>query len=293
VPASQPSVESMKTVELEQGRLTYRVAGPEQSSYPPVVFVHGLLVNNSLWASVADLLAQQGVRSYAPNWPLGSHRYPMSADADLSPPGLADIINGFLAALDLVDVTLVGSDTGGGLCQFVIDSDSSRIGRLVLANCDAFERFPPPEFELVVKLGQHPPLLWLLVNALKLRPLRQSDRGYGLVFSGTPDATITDEWIEPARRHARIRRDTAKVMRGIRPQASLDVASRLGAFTKPVHLVWGDRDVFFPMDVAERLVAAFPDATLTTIEGGRTFVSMDFPEPVATVIAQASGLDHA
>lgn len=115
-------------IELPPGTVKYRVAGPADSSVPPVVFVHGLLVDNQLWAPVADVLADRRIRSYAPNWPLGSHPVPMSADADLSPRGIAPVINGFLAALDLTDITLVGNDTGGALCQFVIDAD----GRLVL-----------------------------------------------------------------------------------------------------------------------------------------------------------------
>ena len=69
---------------------------------------------------------------------------------------MAAIIDGFLAALDLTDVTLVGSDTGGALCQFTIDTDHSRIGRLVLTNCDAFDAFPPREFAGLIKVGVMP-----------------------------------------------------------------------------------------------------------------------------------------
>src|SRR5690348_2956052 len=98
-------------IELAQGTISYRVAGPQDSSAPPVVFVHGLLVDNQLWTAVADELATRGIRSYAPTWPLGSHRKAMNADADLSPRGIAKLINAFLAALDLTDVNLVGNDT--------------------------------------------------------------------------------------------------------------------------------------------------------------------------------------
>ena len=43
-------------------------------------------------------------------------------------------------------MTLVGNDTGGALCQFVAVRHPERVGRLVLTNCDAFERFPPAAF---------------------------------------------------------------------------------------------------------------------------------------------------
>ena len=64
----------MDSVELAQGTINYRVAGPADSAHPPVVFVHGILVDNQLWTAVADKLAEQGIRSYAPNLPLGSHQ---------------------------------------------------------------------------------------------------------------------------------------------------------------------------------------------------------------------------
>jgi pimeloyl-ACP methyl ester carboxylesterase len=277
-------------VDLPEGTITYRAAGPEDSAFPPVVFVHGLLVDNTLWTDVASWLAERGIRSYAPIWPLGSHRVPMNADADLSPRGMARVINGFLGALDLEDATLVGSDTGGALCQFTIDTDHSRIGRVVLTNCDAFELFPPPGFAPVIRLGQHPHLLKMLMATLLATPIRQSRLGYGLVFTSTPDARTTRRWIEPALRDADIRRDAAKVMRGIRPRDTLDLSTRFGDFTKPVHVVWGDDDAFFPIEVAERLAASFPSSTLTTIRGARTFISMDHPDRVGQVIATASGL---
>ena len=59
------------------------------------------------------------------------------------------MIHDFIAALDLHDVTLVGNDTGGGLCQLLIDAHPESVGRLVLTNCDAFEKFPPFPFNVV------------------------------------------------------------------------------------------------------------------------------------------------
>lgn len=280
--------DDLARVTLPHGTITYRFSGPEDSHRPPVVFVHGLLVDNALWAQVADLLAVQGIRSYAPTWPLGSHRIPMNPDADLSPLGMAGVINDFIGALGLDDVTLVGCDTGGALCQFTIDSDHIRIGRLVLTNCDAFELFPPPAFAPVAKLGQHPGLLRIMMAALTIAPIRRSKLGYGQVFAGNADAGITRRWIEPALRNAAVRRDVAKLLHEMKPEATQEIATRFSQFTKPVHLIWGDDDAFFPVKFAERLAEAFPDTSLTVVPGGRTFVAMDQPDVVATVIANAS-----
>ncbi len=104
---------SSAITELPQGRIAFSVAGPAASTAPPVVFVHGVLVDGRLWAPVAERLAAAGIRSYAPTLPLGSHRKPMNAGADLSPAGIAQLVRDFLAALDLSNVTLVGNDTEG------------------------------------------------------------------------------------------------------------------------------------------------------------------------------------
>ena len=273
-------------LELPQGTIDLRVAGPADSAAPPVVFVHGLLVDSLLWTDVAEVLAERGIRSYAPNWPLGSHRVAMNPSADLSPRGMAALITGLLDALALTDVTLVGSDTGGALCQFAIDADHSRIGRLVLTNCDAFEVFPPREFAGLITLGRYAALLKPLAAALSCTAIRHSRRGYELMFAGRPDAEITRSWIQPILRDPAIRRDAAKLMSAMRPADLLEVSTRFGSFTKPVHIVWGDADRCFPVSLAQRLAAAFPDATLTTVPGGRTFISMDFPQRVADAIAQ-------
>ncbi len=281
------ATQDLNRIELPQGTITYRVAGPSDSALPPVVFVHGLLVDNQLWTSVAAVLAERGIRSYAPNWPLGSHPIPMSTDADLSPRGIATIINGFLATLDLTDVTLVGNNTGGALCQYAIDTDHSRIGRLVLTNCDAFDIFPPREFEGLIKIGSHAALIKPMLAALKPTAIRHSNTGYGLTFAGPPDPKITRSWIQPALSNKAIRRDAAKLMSTMKPKDLLDVSTRFGTFAKPVRLVWGDADRCFPTSFAQKLTAAFPNATLTTIPGGRTFISMEFPEQVANVISTA------
>src|SRR5271156_1219603 len=129
--------------DLPQGRLEYRAAGLASSSRPPVVFVHGILVDARLWEPVAERLAAEGIRSYAPTLPLGAHERPMNADADLSPHGMARLVSDFIAKLGLDNVTIVGNDTGGAICQLLLAGDAGRIGAAVLTNCDAFGAFPP------------------------------------------------------------------------------------------------------------------------------------------------------
>ncbi len=195
-------------------------------------------MDGRLWRATAERLAAAGIRSLAPTLPLGAHRLPLGRNADLSPRGVARLIVDFLGALELTDVTLVGNDTGGALCQFVLDTDATRIGRLVLTNCDAFEAFPPPPFTLLVKAGRSRALLKMMAASTRPTFLRHSALGYGLLADDL-DPELTRSWLEPLRTDRAIRDDAARFMAAIDPADLVDVATRLSAFAGPVRLVWG------------------------------------------------------
>lgn len=279
----------LTTIELPQGRVAYRDAGPSDASAPVVVFVHGLLVNSSLWSVTADRLAAAGIRSIAPDLPLGAHSIPLSPDADISPRGIARLLLDLLAALDLTDVTLVGNDTGGALCQFVIDTDASRVGRLVLTNCDAFDEFPVKPFGVLVRLCKHPALLRAGLLPARGKGVRHSSLGFGLLVHdrNNLDPQLTRGWVDPVLTDKAIRRDVARFAQAVDRAELLDVSTRLGDFGKPVSLVWGAADRLFTLDLAGRLAAAFGTAELIEVADAKTFVSIDQPQRLADAIGEA------
>ena len=240
----------MPTVTVPAGTVSYRVAGPDDSAAPPVVFVHGFLVDSTLWDGVAERLAAIGIRSYLVDWPLGSHRTAMSDDADLSPLGVARIVDDVLGALSLDDVTLVGNDTGGAICQLLLADDPSRIGRVVLTNCDAFENFPPRFFLPLFLAARRTWLTRLLMAPMRLRALRHSPLGYGTLLRKPRDAALTHGWVAPAMGDAAIRRDIARFARRLDRRALLDATPRLGEFDRPVRVVWGRADRNFTLATA-------------------------------------------
>ena len=146
---SSKGTDGRREVELPQGTIRYRDLGEGE----PIVFVHGYLVDGRLWSDVAEALSARH-RCLVPDWPLGAHRVAMNEDADLSPPGIADLIADFLEALDLNGVTLVGNDSGGAMSQVLVTRRPERIGRLVLTNCDTHDNFPPGPFKLMPPLAR-------------------------------------------------------------------------------------------------------------------------------------------
>jgi pimeloyl-ACP methyl ester carboxylesterase len=269
----------MNDVKLPQGKIRYREFGQG----PPIVFVHGLLVDGRLWRKVTPLLSER-FRCIVPDLPLGSHATAMNADADLSPPGLARIVAGFMQALELQDVTLVGNDTGGAISQITAANHPERIGRLVLTNCDAFENFLPPAFRPLQLAARVPGMLNALLQGMRFSALRRLPIAYGWLikrdFAGAP----TREWVDPFLADGDVRRDTVKVLRGIDPSYTFEAAEKLREFERPALLAWAVEDRFFKLSYAERLAETIRDATLERIEDSYTFVSEDQPERLAELI---------
>ncbi|MGZ8178523.1 alpha/beta fold hydrolase [Williamsia sp. SKLECPSW1] len=273
------------------GPIPYRVVGPDDTDAPTAVFVHGVLADDRLWSRVADRLATRGVRSVIPTLPLGAHTVPMDPDAVLSPTTVAAAIAGLLEHLDISEVTLVGNDTGGALCQFLLAAHPDRVGRVVFTNCDAFDVFPPRPFREVFALLRRPAILRAMIPTMRLTALRHSPLGYGLLVTDR-DGALTRSWIDPLLTDAAIRRDLVRFLGAIRP-ADLDAVTRsLTGFRRPVSLVWGSGDRCFTTDLGRRLAAVFDDATFTSVPDARTFVPLDAPDAVAdavVAIAQRTG----
>jgi pimeloyl-ACP methyl ester carboxylesterase len=265
---------------LPQGSIKVRDTG----SGPPIVFVHGLLVDGTLWRKVVPLLSDE-YRCIWPDWPLGSHTTPMHRDADLSPRGVAHLIADALEALELDDVTLVGNDTGGAICQLLVTERPERIGRLVLTNCDAFEHFPPKQFKSLVRLARVPALLTASVQPLRLRALRRLPMAYGLLTREPVPDVVTDAWVRPFFSDRAIRRDTVKLLRGVDPADTVAAAERLSEFDRPALLAWGGADKAFRVEWAHRLAERLPQGRVEELPGARTFVMEDEPERLARLIA--------
>jgi pimeloyl-ACP methyl ester carboxylesterase len=284
---------SVSTVRLGAAQIAYREFG----SGRPIVFVHGVLVNGNLWRDVVPLLAG-GFRCIVPDWPLGSHGIPITGlraaegalrpGGDLSPPGIARLVAGFLEALALEDVVLVASDTGGAIAQLVVTAYPDRIGALVLTNCDAFENFFPPAFRALTWCARIPGFVDALVFAMRWTALQRLV--CATVSHRRPTPELLHSYFGRLCADAAVRRDLREVLASVHRRYTLEAARHFAAFTKPVGIAWGEDDrVFFPMRYAERLRDAFPSARLRTFAGAMTFVSEDRPVELAAFVAEIAG----
>lgn len=266
-----------QTLELDGGRMRVHVTGDG----PAVVFVHGLLVNANLWRKVVPRL--DGFTRVAIDMPLGSHLVPMPARR-LTPDDLGSLIGEAVQALGLDDVTLVGNDTGGALCQIAASHRPAWLGRLALTSCDAFEHFPPPMLKPLFAQLRLPGGAMAALTPLRSRTLRRLPIAYGyLTHDPIPDAP-SDSYVLPALASPHVREDLVRVSRGIDSCHTLQAAERLKAFDRPALIAWSADDKFFPRADGERLAATIPGARFELVEGARTFSPEDRPERLAELI---------
>jgi pimeloyl-ACP methyl ester carboxylesterase len=275
--------ERVKEIELSAGTIEYQDTGDG----PVLVLLHGLMMDASLWdGAISELSADY--RCVAPTLPLGAHRQAMHADADLSLPGIARLVAEFLDRLDLQDVTLVGNDTGGALVQLLMCERAARVGRVVLASCDAFDNFPPGlTGRTLVLAGKLPPRMFgLFMQQMRLRPLRRLPLAFGWLTRNGDAATA--RWMRPVLEQPAIRRDAVRTLRaaGADTRLLVSAAECLPGFDRPALIVWAREDRVMPPEHGRRLAELLPDARLAEIEDSYTLIPLDQPARLAQVIRE-------
>ena len=271
---------SVRTVSIPAGEIEIHEIG----TGAPLVCLHGALVSWQVWEPIARPLAERGYRVIMPSLPLGAHSAAMRPDADLTPPGLAQIIADVIAALELPTVTTVSTDTATALTQMVLTLHPGVIDRAVMTSGDCFRHFFPPMFRPLQALGYVPWLLPRVARGMKNRKLRESPFALGWITKAGVSDEIAAAWGAPMVRDRAVRRDTAKVLRGISTRHTLHAAKALPDVTVPVMLVWGEIDKAFPIKLARRLAALIPDCRVETVPDAACFVSLDNPHALVSLI---------
>ena len=264
----------VKEVRLAAGTIAYR----DEGDGPPLLFVHGLFANSALWSKVVPLLADR-YRCITPDWPLGSHSIPLGGE--LSPSSVAEMIGEFIQVLGLEDVTLVGNDTGGALCQMFVVRHPGVVKRLVLTNCDAYDKFPPQPFTYLVWIAHIPGAMQVLAMSMRPRLMRRLPIAYGWLAKRMPP-DVEDAFVQPVISDKRIRDDVTRFLRAANKKQLMETAARYGSIDIPVLLAWGEDDKAFKIELAERMQRDMPNARLVRIPDSYTFVPLDQPERLAS-----------
>jgi pimeloyl-ACP methyl ester carboxylesterase len=234
-----------RNVTIGGHRVHYEVEGPADG--PAVVLVHGLGGQAEDWRDLAPYLAKAGFRVYLPDL-VGYGRSDKPADFSYSLHDEADVVTGFLDALDLKQVDLGGWSMGGAIVQHVAADHPERVRRLMLFDAAGIFILPTWDLRLftpssVAELNQLDDLLM---------PVPPKWPG----FVERDILRVSDEraWI--------IHRALATMLTG---QDATD--KLLPQLKMPVLIVWGAEDWITPLSQGRTMHTLVPQSKLDVIPG--------------------------
>jgi pimeloyl-ACP methyl ester carboxylesterase len=98
------------------------------------------------------------------------------------------------------------------------------------------------------------------------------------------DGEFDEFFLRPLRESVEIRGAAVRILRSFDPRFVTELRGLHARIGVPVQLVWGERDVFFPVERARSMVADFADARLAVIPGAGLFSHEERPAEVAAAL---------
>lgn len=253
----------------------------ERGEGRPVVLIHGLPTNPTLWRHVLPLLRAARCLAFEL---IG---YGASIDAgrgrDISVARQADYLLAWLDELGIDHAVFVGHDLGGGVAQIAAVRQPDRCAGLVLNNCIAYDSWPPPSLKALRAAA--PALRRLPPPAVK--PVIAQH-----VFRGHDDVAVARESLPIHWRHYEVADAAGALVRQVRSLNVRDtvlVQDHLKKLDAPACVVWGAADPFQKVESGERLSEDL-GTDLRRIDDGKHFTPEDHPEEVAGAINEVLAL---
>lgn len=251
-----------------------------------VVFLHGFTGPDS-WDAVVARLRDRYRCLVVETLGFGDARGPL--DVDYAIPAHAVRVRAVLDELALERVHLVGHDTGGAIAQSFAARWPERLHSLVLADCDAFDNWPPPQIRLL-RAGLRVPGVGALLRVAMRWPLvARSSLGFGRLVHDrsllTPErlARYARPFVSSRDGFERYRR----MLLAMDNRYTLEVVDALRRFERPALIVWGARDAYWSTAWGTRLRDTIPGAVaLEVIEEAGLACHEERPDAFAEVLSR-------
>ncbi len=252
--------------------LRYQTRG---SSGPVLVLLHGIGRSLEDWECSLGPLSQS-YRVYALDLPgFGRSDKP---ESDYSFAYFARVLEGFLDALSLEQVTLLGNSLGGGVALEFAFAHPERVSRLVLVDSAGFGSEVTLGLRILTLRG---------VGEWFSKPTPRLIRGTleGVFFDRshiTPEREARE--LELARlpgvqtAYLSVARALGTFVGGVRAGWVWSVLRRCGDLKMPTLIMWGDRDQVLPVGHARVAQAHLPHAELEIFEACGHFPQLERPD---------------
>ncbi len=266
-------------VEVEGNRLRYIKTGKG----PTLVLLHTLRTQLDLFEKVVPELAKH-FTVYALDYP--GHGYSDIPKARYDAAFFTDAVEGFLAKLDLRNVTLAGVSIGGSIPLIVAARRNPRVARIIAVN--------PYDYAKGRGMARSSPLGWF-INYVALVPfigetvmrLRNFLIMRSVLNGGVADPNSISPALMKEMYHVGNRRGHYRAFLSLlRNSTSWETASKdYGGIEIPVLLIWGAQDWALPSE-REHDRKLIPGVEMATLDHGGHFLALDRPQELTQAIVR-------
>ena len=237
------------------------IAEPEDG--PPVLLIHGLGWDHSLWQGQIALLAGKGYRVVAPDLRgMGATNKPdMTYSVDL----YAEDMLALMDALAIPRFAVVGFSLGGIVAAAMVGTAKERLEGAVIACCAVHAT---PEGQSGTEA--------MLARAVTLGPLAFAREQAAAIWhqdyaAANPEAVERFvQW--------RAGMDQAALTRAFRAGYGIDYRPELAGSRLPIRFIAADRDPFASVEAMVELDRLTPHSDLVVIEGSGHMAPIEQPE---------------
>jgi pimeloyl-ACP methyl ester carboxylesterase len=267
------------SVEVDGNRLRYIKTGKG----PTLVLLHTLRTQLDLFEKLVPELAKH-FTVYALNYP--GHGYSDIPKTRYDAAFFTYAVEGFLAKLDLRDVTLAGVSIGGSIPLIVAARRNPRVTRVIAVN--------PYDYAKGRGMARSSPLGWF-VNYIALVPfigetvmrlrnflIMRSVLNGGVADPNSISPTLMKEMYRVGNRRGHYR----AFLSLLRNSTSWQSATKdYGRIEIPVLLIWGAQDWALPSE-REHDRTLIPGVQMATLDRGGHFLALDRPQELIQAIVR-------
>ena len=267
--------------------LSYIVQGAEHGTDGAFVLLHDILGGAFIWEGILSQLATTGRAVYAIDMlGYGESDHPWPSDTSIW--GQADCISFLLNHLNLTNIILVGFGVGGGVAQVLATRLApGRVAALVLINSIAYEYTYAPNWPLPEMHKQQDPDAPKHISVEDmLKQLRETMPNATQYPDKLQDSMnqYMDEWNSHLGKEMLFQH-----IRLLLPNYSNSVSSDLRVMGKPALIIWSEKDMQFPLKLAQRLHREIPESRLVIVPDAGHMILFDAPDQVASALVDFMG----
>ncbi|TMP06139.1 alpha/beta hydrolase [Pseudoalteromonas sp. S3178] len=255
----------------------HQIAYQEMGEGTPLLLIHGIPTNKSLWRNVMPELAKSH-NVIAPDL-LNYGESNMPKDIDVSINAQCRILIKFMDAVGIPKANIAAHDIGGGIAQLMAVNYPEKVNGLILIDSVCFDSWPIPEFEPLLEPGvEEKTTVDEFVDTLQdFMPKGVYDKS---IMTDELKKVYLAQWSNEQGKAALFAN-----MRRLNKEYTQAIAGELKSLPHETLILWGEEDNFQKPKYAPMLEQTIPNSSLIWLEKAGHWCLDEQPEKILLLMS--------